>query len=61
MCCVLVSFRREQAHQRSPSNSSTLSLSSMGRAVAMFIGDGGRIDARELGLLGKSGGGVGVL
>jgi len=27
----------------------------------MFTGDGGRVDAGELGLLGKSGGGVGVL
>jgi len=46
---------------RSPSNSSTLSLSSMGRAAAMFTGDGGCVAAGELGLLGKSGGGVGVL
>jgi len=44
----------------SPSNSSTLSLSSMGHAAAMFTGDKGRVDAGETGLLGKTGG-VGVL
>jgi len=46
---------------QSLSNSSTLSLSSTGRVAAMFTGDGERVDAGELGLLGKSGGGVGVL
>ena len=46
---------------QSPSNSSTLSLSSTGHAAAMFTGDGGRVVAGEVGLLGKSGGGVGVL
>ena len=46
---------------RSLSNSSTLSLSSTGRAVAMFTGDGGCVDAGELGGLGVIGGaGAGV-
>jgi len=46
---------------RSPSNSSTLSLSLIGRAAAMFTGDGGRVDAGEFELLGNKGGGVSVL
>ena len=40
---------------RSPLNSSTLSLSSTGHAVAMFTGDGGCVDAGEFGGLGVFG------